>query len=94
MLHVLAAQAANGGGDPMVSLVIMLPAIGLVFYFLIIRPQRQKDKERREMLDRVKKGDKVVTTGGILGEVVRVGEREIVIIVDKEKNTRLRLLRR
>ena len=92
LLVTLAAQAADQQGGLMPTLIMLAPLI-LVFYFLLIRPQRQKEKERRAMLDRVKKGDKVVTTGGILGEVVRVGEREIVILVDKEKNTRLRVLR-
>ncbi|MHC5053794.1 MAG: preprotein translocase subunit YajC [Planctomycetota bacterium] len=85
-------EGGGGGGGLMPTLIMIAPLI-LVFYFLLIRPQRQKEKERREMLDRVKKGDKVVTTGGILGEVVRVSEREIVILVDKEKNARLRMLR-
>ena len=94
LLTTLAQTGGNndGGGGGM-QLLIMLPAFILVFYFLLIRPQRQKDKERREMLDKVKKGDKIITTGGILGEVIRVGEREVVVLVDKEKNTRLRLLR-
>ncbi len=95
LLMTLAQAGGEGGGSDggAMNLIIMLPAFGLVFYFLLIRPQRQKDKQRREMLERVKKGDKVATVGGILGEVVRVGEREIVILVDKEKNTRLRVLR-
>jgi len=95
LLLTTLAQAGGegGGGDGGMQLLFMLPAFALVFYFLLIRPQRQKDKERREMLEKVKKGDKIITTGGILGEVVRVSEREIVIIVDKEKNIRLRLLR-
>ena len=92
---VTLAQAGGegGGGGGLAQTLIMLAPLILVFYFLLIRPQRQKEKERREMLDRVKKGDKVVTAGGILGEVVRVGERDIVILVDKEKNARLRVLR-
>jgi len=93
LITLAQAGGDNGAGGGGMQLIIMLPAFILVFYFLLIRPQRQKDKERREMLDKVKKGDKIITTGGILGEVVRVGEREIVILVDKEKNARLRLLR-
>jgi len=93
LITLAQAGGEGGGGDGTMNLLIMIPAFILVFYFLLIRPQRQKDKERREMLDKVKKGDKIITTGGILGEVVRVGEREVVILVDKEKNTRFRLLR-
>ena len=94
-LFSILAQSANdqGGGGGLTQTLIMIAPLILVFYFLLIRPQRQKEKERRAMLDQVKKGDKVVTTGGILGEVVRVSEREIVILVDKEKNARLRMLR-
>ena len=95
LLVTLAQSAAEpaGASSGLVQTLIMLAPLILVFYFLLIRPQRQKEKERRAMLDKVKKGDRIVTTGGILGEVVRVGEREVVILVDKEKNTRLRMLR-
>ena len=62
--------------------VIMFVAIIAIFYFLIIRPQKKRDKETKAMLDAMKKGDKVVTIGGIHGTVVSVKEQSVVVKVD------------
>ncbi|MDD4011072.1 MAG: preprotein translocase subunit YajC [Sphaerochaetaceae bacterium] len=58
-----------------------------VFYFLIIRPQKKRDKEAKDMLSAVKKGDKIVTIGGIHGTVARVNDTTIIVKVDE--NTRI-----
>jgi preprotein translocase subunit YajC len=67
------AQAA-GGGEAWGSAAQFLPLILIfaVFYFLLIRPQQQKQKEAKAMLSAIKRGDRVVTGGGILGTVQRV----------------------
>ncbi len=67
------AQAAGGagGGDLFVSLMPLI-LIFAVFYFLLIRPQQRKVKLHREMLGRLRRGDKVLTGGGIIGTVTRV----------------------
>lgn len=58
----------------------------LVFYFLLIRPQQKQERERREMLSRLKKGDTVITSGGIIGTINTVKEKEVLIeIADKVK---------
>ena len=67
--------------------IIMFVAIIAIFYFLIIRPQKKRDKETKAMLDAMKKGDKVVTIGGIHGTVVTVKDQTVVIKVDD--NTRI-----
>ncbi len=61
---------------------ITFAAIILIFYFLIIRPQRKRDKEAKRMIDAMKKGDKVVTIGGIHGTIVTVKENTVVVKVD------------
>lgn len=68
------AQGAGGLTDMFGSATQFLPLvlIFVVFYFLLIRPQQQKQKEMRSMLSALKRGDKVVTGGGILGVVQRV----------------------
>ncbi len=69
------AQAAGGGASDFQSQLIQFPPfilIFVVFYFLLIRPQQQKQKEMRSMLSALKRGDRVVTGGGILGVVQRV----------------------
>lgn len=67
------AQAANGlFSSQGLAQLAPLFMIGLVFYFLLLRPQQQKQKEMRAMISAIKRGDKVVTAGGIVGVVQRV----------------------
>lgn len=67
------AQGAGGaGGGDIFSMMLPLVLIFAVFYFLLIRPQQKKMKEHRAMLDAVRRGDRVVTGGGIIGTVTKV----------------------
>jgi preprotein translocase subunit YajC len=70
------APAAAGGGDMMSSLTSMLPLVLMfaVLYFVMIRPQMKKQKEHRAMIDALAKGDEVVTAGGLVGRVTKIGE--------------------
>lgn len=72
------AQEAGGGGGLMQQMLIFVPLI-LIFYFLLIRPQNQRQKKHREMIDAVKKGDTVVTAGGLVGKVTKVAETEVTV---------------
>jgi len=63
--------------------ILPLILIFVVFYFLLIRPQQKKVKEHRAMLDALRRGDKIVTNGGIIGKVTRVDEQFFVIEVAK-----------
>ena len=65
------AQAAGGGGDVFMSL-LPLVLIFVVFYFLLIRPQQKRVKEHKAMVEALRRGDRVVTGGGILGKVSKV----------------------
>jgi len=77
-----AAAAAPAASGQMWSTVLMFGAVFLIFYFMIIRPQNKKQKAMQKMLAAVKKGDKVVTIGGIHGTVSSVKDRTVVIKVD------------
>ena len=66
------AQGAGGGGSDFIVQLFPLLLIFVVFYFLLIRPQQTKMKAQREMLGSVKRGDRVVTGGGIIGLVTKV----------------------
>lgn len=66
------AQAAGGGGDGGFMTLLPLILIFVVFYFLLIRPQQKKAKQHRDMLMNIRRGDKIVTGGGIIGTVTRV----------------------
>lgn len=76
----LQAGASTSGGFAMSILPFVL-IIG-IFYFFIIRPQNKKQKETQKMLDALKKGDKVVTIGGIHGVISSVKEKTVVVKVD------------
>ena len=86
----MGAQTASDGaaaGGSMVTTLITFGVIILIFYFLIIRPQKKRDKEAKDMLAAIKKGDKIVTIGGIRGTVAIVKESTIIVKVDD--NTRI-----
>ena len=86
----MGAQTASDGaaaGGSMVTTLITFGVIILIFYFLIIRPQKKRDKEAKDMLAAIKKGDKVVTIGGIRGTVAVVKDSTVIIKVDD--NTRI-----
>ena len=85
------AQAAGGaGGSDFLVQLFPLVLIFIVFYFLLIRPQQSKMKQQREMLSGVKRGDRVVTGGGIIGLVTKVvGENELQVEVAEGVRVRI-----
>jgi preprotein translocase subunit YajC len=85
--------AATGGGMAMVMQLLPLILIFVVFYFLLIRPQQKKQKEHREMLKTLKRGDRVLTSGGIIAQVTRVKEGVDEVEVEIAPNVRVNVLR-
>ena len=81
-----AAQTAQGGGW---SMWVMLLLIFVVMWFFMIRPQRKQQKELQNFRDGLKKGDKVVTIGGIYGTVCEVKEGTILMEVDNNVKIRV-----
>ena len=75
------APSGNGGGGSFISTIIMFGAIFLIFYFMIIRPQQKRSKEREKMLSNVQKGDKVVTSGGLHGTIAGLDEKTVLLQV-------------
>ncbi|MBA3684871.1 MAG: preprotein translocase subunit YajC [Planctomycetes bacterium] len=74
------AASSGGGGLQMIALPVLI--LG-VMYFLLIRPQRKEEKKRKELISALKRGDRVVTIGGLHGEVVAVGETTVDLLVGK-----------
>ena len=70
------APAAAAGSDMQSSLMSMLPLVLMfvVLYFVMIRPQMRKQKEHRSMIEALAKGDEIVTSGGLLGKVTKMGD--------------------
>lgn len=60
---------------PLVSTILMYGAIGAIFYFILLRPQQKQRKEHDAMLRALRRGDEVVTSGGVVGEVVFIGQQ-------------------
>ena len=77
----VAGDVATGG---IVGLLMPILIVGVLFYFMIIRPQQKQQKERKAMLDSLKKGDRIVTVGGIYGELVALKEDYVTLkVADK-----------
>jgi preprotein translocase subunit YajC len=84
-------ETAAKQGNPMMQFLPLLIIMFAIMYFLIIRPQKQKEKKRLEMISNVRKHDKIVTVGGVHGVVVSVKEKEVVIRVDDAKDVKLKI---
>ena len=78
---ILAMAPQGGGGGGMVTTLIMFGAIFAIFYFMIIRPQQKRAKEREKMLSAIQKGDKIVTSAGMHGTIVGIEEKTYLIQV-------------
>lgn len=85
------ATGAPGVGD-FAGMILPLVAIMAVFYFLLIRPQQRKVKEHQEMLKKVAKGDTVITTGGLIGKVLKVVD-DNELQVEIGENIKVRVMR-
>jgi preprotein translocase subunit YajC len=72
------AGASGGAGSFLIN-IMPLVLIFVIFWFLLIRPQQKRMKEHREMISAVKRGDRVVTGGGLLGKVTKVADDEVEI---------------
>ena len=75
----MAPQGGEGGGGSLISTVIMFGAIFAIFYFMIIRPQQKRAKEREKLLSNIEKGDKIVTSGGVHATIVGIEEKTVLI---------------
>ena len=80
MFKTILLQAGDGGG---LSSLILFGGIALVFYFFMIRPQQKKQKEQKKFIEEIKRGDQVVTIGGIHGKVLTVEDDTVSLEIDK-----------
>ena len=85
------AQAAGGGAFAGLEMILPFILIFVIMYFLIIRPQRQQLRAREEMLKAIRRGDTVVTGGGIVGKVTKVDENEVELEI--APNVRVRVIK-
>jgi len=76
--HASAGAPPAGGG---MQMLIMLGIFGLVFYFLIYRPQAKRVKEHKNLMSALAKGDEVLTAGGLVGKIVKVSDDKDFVVV-------------
>jgi len=81
------SPGAEGGFDP--TIIIFLLLIFGMFYFLMIRPQRKRRKEHQQLIEELKRGDRVITAGGIYGVIESISEDSVVIKVESGATMRV-----
>jgi preprotein translocase subunit YajC len=94
LLGLILMSPQGGGQDPgqsMTSFFIMMGSIVLIFYFLIYRPQKKRQKAREEELSKIDKGDKVILSGGMHGTITAIEDKTILVQV--AENTKIRFER-
>ncbi len=82
-LFLMAPQPGDGGGGSLISTVIMFGSIIAIFYFMILRPQQKRQKERDKLLGALKKGDKVITSGGLHGTIAGLDDKTALVQVSE-----------
>jgi preprotein translocase subunit YajC len=87
-----AQTPAGAGGVDMIVQIVPFVLIFVIMYFLIIRPQQRKAREHQEMIKNVRRGDTVVTTGGIIGKVTKVSD-DAELEIEIAEGVRVRLVR-
>jgi len=91
ILQALVAQTADAPGGGVWNLLVMFGLMFAVIYFMMIRPQQKTQKQHREFIGSLKKGDDVVTQGGIFGKIYAVGDGDVTLEVAKD--VRIRILK-
>ncbi|MDX2156761.1 MAG: preprotein translocase subunit YajC [Hyphomicrobiaceae bacterium] len=92
-MFITPAYAQSPGGDPLTSMLIPLALMIPIFYFLVIRPNQQKEKDRRAMISAIRRGDTVVLGNGFIGKVVKAKDGDNELEVELNEQMRLRVTR-
>jgi preprotein translocase subunit YajC len=87
----MAQPASGGGGGGLLTLLPWLAIMFLIFYVFMIRPQQKKQQAHRQMLTSLKKGDRVITSGGFLATVLNIKEKEKVVVLKLAENTKVEI---
>lgn len=95
LISFLTAYATDAAAEPQKQgfnwySIVMLVALGLIFYFLILRPQKKRDKESKQMRESLSVGDEVVTIGGMCGRISKIKDETVTIMSGDSKMTFLK----
>ncbi|MGE0699484.1 MAG: preprotein translocase subunit YajC [Hyphomicrobiaceae bacterium] len=93
MHFITPAYAQAPGADPLTSMLVPLALMIPIFYFLVIRPNQQRDKQRREVIAAVRRGDTVVLGNGFIGKVVRAKDGDNELEIELNDQMRIRVTR-
>ena len=85
------APACPPGGGSSFQMLVPMAIVFAIFYFMMIRPQRRRDKERKAMIANVKKGDRVLLTSGILGQITNIKDQALVVRI--AENTKIEVVK-
>ncbi len=91
IVHAMGTKGEEGGAQGLGGMLFPLIMIFVIFYFILIRPQQKKAKQHQELLDRLKKGHQVITSGGIHGKITGVTGK--VITLEIANNVRIKVSR-
>ena len=91
MLNIVMQTAPAPGAGSLIAQIFPLILIGFIFYFLIFRPQNQRIKKHRALLESIVRGDTIVTSGGLIGKVVKATDDELTI--DLGEGTKVKCVR-
>lgn len=89
MLNILLMSTPDGGESNPTGTFLMLGAIMLVFYLFMIRPQMKKSKDQKKFKEQLKKGDRIITIGGVHGKIAEM--KDATLIIDVEGGNRLKI---
>ena len=87
--HAQAADGAAGGLFQFLPIILVM----VIFYFLLIRPQQKRAKQHREMIAAVRRGDKIITSGGLTGTVTKVADGNETVEVEIAKDVKVQVVR-
>ncbi len=90
---LLMAQPEGGGGGNPLTMLLPFVLIFVIFYFFMIRPQQKKQKEHQAMITSLKKGDKVVTSGGMFGTIWGIDEKENKVVLKVGDDVKIEYLK-
>jgi preprotein translocase subunit YajC len=87
------AQAAAPASDPFASLLIPMLLMLVIFYFFLIRPQAQRAKEHKDRMNAVRRGDTVITSGGMVGRVTKASDGSDEVEIELAENLKVRVIK-
>lgn len=89
MLAQVLLQASAGGGGQMWGNIILFGGIIVIFYLFMIRPQQKKQKDQKKFIEAIKKGDKIVTVGGIHGKIASIEDDTVMLEIERGAKMRI-----